>query len=322
MIDEKISRIESQFEDRFTQIESELKEKANQDDLLAIENKVKGLSHANCSNKLAEMQRDIAQLSRQLNDLINEPVDVAHRAKNVIARNVPENSGDGSDVEKVAEVMGAIGISQCPSLTRRLGQASEERNRPVLLRFEKREVATSVLANAKKLAQADQHWLNSVYLDPDRTKIEGLRRKNHIERVEKLAVRMNAVGKDVYRQGTRIFYNSSRPKPQYPNRVSGHPALGMSSRNFSNSVPVAANASRGYGATAAASGKGGCITESTNGVSDSRSGVSDGVIGDMGCTAGVTSGGSGDGAGEGGGACDGTGDGAARLVAGGDTVVA
>lgn len=259
LIDEKISCLESRVEERFEKIELELGKKANQDDLLVVQNKMKGLSHISCDNKLAEVQRDIAQLSRQLNDLINEPIDAAHRAKNVIARNVPETNGSDdqlTDVDKVAEVMGAIGVAQRPSLTRRLGQASDERSRPVLLRFEEREVAASVLANAKKLAEADQQWLNRVYLDPDRTKIEGLRRKNHIERVEKQAVRMNAVGKDVYRQGTRIFYNSSRPKPQYQHRVGGHPANGRSS-NSRNGVTAAANGSTNDDTSGASLGAGG-----------------------------------------------------------------
>ena len=216
LIDEKVAAAELQLTRRISELSDSIAQKADKTDLLSLESRVQALekrnSHA-CDKKLVEIEKDIASLSRQYTDLLNEPLDIAHRSKNVIARNIPEQTADGTSTDgaKAQEILTEIECSDRPALTRRLGAVDQTgaRARPLLLRFNDTSSVDQVLENAKKLASAGQEWKKKVYLDRDRTRLEAQRRKNHIERIDKQVGRLQNHGKDAYRKGTRIFYNSN-----------------------------------------------------------------------------------------------------------------
>jgi hypothetical protein len=246
LIDEKVAAAELRMASKISDLSDSVAQKADKADLLSLESRVRALEKRDsnaCDKKLVEIEKDIANLSRQYTDLLNEPLDIAHRSKNVVARNVPEsNPGDvnSTDGAKADEILTEIQCTDRPVLTRRLGTVdpSNARSRPLLLRFNDSSSVDSVLENAKKLANADQEWKKKVYLDRDRTRLESQRRKNHIERIDKQVGRLQNNGKDAYRKGTRIFYNSNYGTNRTVDAVASTSAVSLSSATDPNSTIV------------------------------------------------------------------------------------
>ena len=110
------------------------------------------------------LQNTVAQQQRYL-----EYVDSRDRECNVIITGVPEDTtldGATTDEDKVGKVLAVIEADSVPVTVSRLGVRNSGRCRPILVKTPSKEGRSIVLANTKKLKEADQCY-RRVYVKKD-----------------------------------------------------------------------------------------------------------------------------------------------------------
>ena len=110
------------------------------------------------------LQNTVAQQQRYL-----EYVDSRDRECNVIITGVPEDTtldGATTDEDKVGKVLAVIEADSVPVTVSRLGVRNSGRCRPILVKTPSKEGRSIVLANTKKLKEADQCY-RRVYVKED-----------------------------------------------------------------------------------------------------------------------------------------------------------